>query len=84
MGFFGLTKAEVVEEKLVQLLDRLFGRSNVHCMNIQSGSGGLLADLRSKFREDFGNMERKMDELEEEIKELKKPKTKKKTTKKRK
>ena len=77
---FGNSKARVVELKVVQLLDRLFGRSNVECMNIQRGSGGLLSDLRDEFRDEFDRIREKFNKLEDRIDDLeeRKPKSRKK------
>lgn len=73
-----MTKAEVVEEKLVKLLDRLFGRNNVMCMNIQNRSGGLLSDLRDEFRDKIEELKDDISDLKEEIAECKKPKSRRK------
>ena len=58
MGIFGKTKVE-------RLLLRLFGYDNVHCMNIQDCSGGLLAELKSE----TSDVRRGLEELREQIKE---------------
>jgi len=44
MGLFG-------KNKMNRLLDRLFGKNNVDCMNVQRGSGGLIAELEEELVE---------------------------------
>lgn len=44
MGIFGTSK-------VTRLLHRLFGRSNAECMNVLSGSGGLIADMRDSIND---------------------------------
>jgi len=80
MGFFGKTKVE-------RLLLRLFGSDNVDCMNVQSGSGGLLADLQGLTKERAVDLEERVKEALEKINErftaLEKPKARKKAVRKK-
>lgn len=63
MGLFGKTKVE-------RLLLRLYGRDNVDCMNLQSGSGGTLADLRSMIWDRTDKLTERADSASERILKL--------------